>query len=106
MFLLLMNQRQQRVDRLAQAAVIIERMAILWSIAGGARQLGVNFTGVFAAAVFQALALFGLGAAGADPRLVAAQRNSGLLAQKIVQRTAVEALPRRPKGEVRKVVVD
>ncbi|GHK18760.1 hypothetical protein ECZU03_25490 [Escherichia coli] len=37
-FLLLMNQRQQRVDRLAQAAVIIERMAILRSIAGGARQ--------------------------------------------------------------------
>lgn len=33
MFLLLMDQRQQRVDRLAQAAVIVERMAILWSIA-------------------------------------------------------------------------
>ncbi|STL49543.1 Uncharacterised protein [Escherichia coli] len=47
MFLLLMDQRQQRVDRLAQAAVIVERMAILWSIAGGARQAGVNFTGVF-----------------------------------------------------------
>ena len=43
MFLLLMDQRQQRVDRLAQAAVIVERMAILWSIAGGARQAGVNF---------------------------------------------------------------
>ena len=56
MFLLLMNQRQQRVDRLAQAAVIIERMAILGSIAGGARQPGVNFTGVFTATVFQALA--------------------------------------------------
>ena len=56
MFLLLMNQRQQRVDRLAQAAVIVERMAILWSIAGGARQAGVNFTGVFTATVFQTLA--------------------------------------------------
>ena len=56
MFLLLMDQRQQRVDRLAQAAVIVERMAILWSIAGGARQAGVNFTGVFTATVFQALA--------------------------------------------------
>ena len=49
---------------------------------------------------------FGLGAAGADPRLAAAQRNSGLLAQKIVQRAAVEALQRRPEGEVREVVVD
>lgn len=56
MFLLLMDQRQQRVDRLAQAAVIVERMAILWSIAGGARQAGVNLTGVFTATVFQALA--------------------------------------------------
>ena len=45
-------------------------------------------------------------AAGADPRLAAAQRNSGLLAQKIVQRAAVEALQRRPEGEVREVVVD
>lgn len=33
MFLLLMNQRQQLVDRLAQAAVIIERKTILRSIA-------------------------------------------------------------------------
>ncbi|EFU47281.1 hypothetical protein HMPREF9539_02124, partial [Escherichia coli MS 110-3] len=55
-FLLLMNQRQQRVDRLAQAAVIIERMAILRSIAGGARQPGINFTGVFAATDKKALA--------------------------------------------------
>lgn len=55
---------------------------------------------------FKTLALFGLGAAGADPRLAAAQRNSGLLAQKIVQRAAVEALQRRPEGEVREVVVD
>ena len=58
MFLLLMDQRQQRVDRLAQAAVIVERMAILWSIAGGARQAGVNFTGVFTATVFQARARY------------------------------------------------
>lgn len=55
MFLLLMDQRQQRVDRLAQAAVIVERMAILWSIAA-ARAAGVNFTGVFTATVFRALA--------------------------------------------------
>lgn len=57
MFLLLMDQRQQRVDRLAQAAVIVERMAILWSIAGGARQgealISLAF---FTATVFRALA--------------------------------------------------
>ena len=51
-----MDQRQQRVDRLAQAAVIVERMAILWSIPGGARQAGVNFTGIFTTTVFEALA--------------------------------------------------
>lgn len=56
MFLLLMNQRQQLVDRLAQAAVIIERKTILRSIAGSARQPGVNFTGIFTTTVFQALA--------------------------------------------------
>ena len=77
MFLLLMDQRQQRVDRLAQAAVIIERMAILWSIAGGARQPGVNFTGVFAATVFQALAQDlrrNLQADGQQRRLIARPR--------------------------------
>lgn len=56
MFLLLMNQRQQRVDRLAQTAVIIERMAILRSIAAARASRALISLAFSRFTVFQALA--------------------------------------------------
>ncbi len=83
-----------------QADGVLRRAAftVMW--------LRVRTTAAATYSGFQDAGTFGLGAAGAYRVWLRRSAIPVSFAQKIVQRAAVEALQRRPEGEVREVVVD